>query len=476
MPVPFQLDRASPMPLQRQVYEAWRTGILDGRFRAGTRLPSTRALARTYGISRITVTTAYEQLLAEGYLETRHGSGTFVSTELPDDRPLAARRSAKRAAPPPAAVRRSAYGLRLGAIIRRPAPTAPLDLSNASPDLSRFPFPLWRRLVSRHLRRASADVVGAASGPHGHSALRHEIAGYLARTRAVRCSPDQVIVVNGSQQALDLCARLLLDPGDAVAVEEPGYAGVRQLFAAHGARLHPMPVTDAGASPANVAADVRVIHVTPSHQFPTGVSMTLPRRLELLEWARVTGAVIVEDDYDSEYRYSGPPLPAMHSLGSGANVIYVGTFSNVMFYGLRLGYLVLPPALVDAFATAKWLADRNSPMLEQAALADFIAEGHLDRHVRRMRRLYKRRRDVLLEAFARHFGDAARIRGDAAGMHLSVRLPDAARVRANATRHRVHIASSESYYSGKAPANEFLVSFSAISERAIREGIRRLSL
>jgi GntR family transcriptional regulator/MocR family aminotransferase len=473
MSVPFSLDRASAVPLQRQIYDAWRAGILGGRFRAGMRLPSTRALARTYGISRITVTAAYDQLLAEGYLETRRGSGTFVSTDLPDDRPASVRVATRRAAAP---VRPSAYAGRLGPIVRRASSAAAINLSNASVDLSRFPLPLWRRLVSRHLRRGASEVFGAATGPHGHPALRHEIAGYLARTRAVRCAPDQIIVVSGSQQALDLCARLLLDPGDPVAVEEPGYVGVRQLFAAHGARLHRMAVTDAGASLASVEAGVRVLHVTPSHQFPTGVSMTLPRRLELLEWARVSGAVVIEDDYDSEYRYSGPPLPAMHSLDSGANVIYVGTFSNVMFSGLRLGYVVVPPMLRDAFAAAKWLTDRNSPMLEQAALADFLADGHLERHVRRMRRLYKRRRDVLLDALARHFGEAARIRGDAAGMHLSVRLPDAARFRANATKHGVHIASSEPYYAGKAPTNEFLLSFSAISERAIREGVRRLAL
>ena len=294
MPVPFSLDRASAVPLQRQIYDAWRAGILGGRFRAGMRLPSTRALARTYGISRITVTAAYDQLLAEGYLETRRGSGTFVSTDLPDDRPAAVRVTTRRAAAAP--IRPSAYAGRLGQIVRRAGSTAAINLSNASPDLSRFPLPLWRRLVSRHLRRGASEVFGAAPGPHGHAALRYEIAGYLARTRAVRCSPDQVIVVSGSQQALDLCARLLLDPGDAVAVEEPGYVAVRQLFAAHGARLHRMAVTDVGASLATVEAGVRVLHVTPSHQFPTGVSMTLPRRLELLEWARVSGAVVIEDD------------------------------------------------------------------------------------------------------------------------------------------------------------------------------------
>jgi GntR family transcriptional regulator/MocR family aminotransferase len=218
------------------------------------------------------------------------------------------------------------------------------------------------------------------------------------------------------------------------------------------------------------------VHVTPSHQFPTGVSMTLGGRLELLEWARSRGAVVLEDDYDSEYRYTGPPLPAMHSLAAGATVIYLGTFSTVMFPGLRLGYVVVPPALAGPFSTAKWLADRHTPTLEQAALADFMAEGHLDRHVRRMRRLYKRRRDVLLDALERHFGDAVTIRGDAAGMHMSVRFRAAAAVRARAAQQGIHLAGSGAYYLGKAPADEFLLGFSAISERMIRVGIRRLAL
>jgi GntR family transcriptional regulator/MocR family aminotransferase len=475
MSVPFVLDRRSVLPLHRQIYGAWRDGILSGRFRRGERVPASRTFALTYGVARVTVTAAYDQLLAEGYFETRRGSGTFVSSEIPDDalRPVVIKRTV---AAPPASARLSAFGGRLGAIGQRPSSHLPINLSDASPDLTRFPSALWRRLVSRHLRHPSPAVFGYAASPAGHEPLRREIATYLARARAVRCSPDQIFVVNGSQQALDLCVRVLLDPGEEVAVENPGYLGVRQLLTAHGARLVALPVTSAGVSLERLTDRTRLVHVTPSHQFPTGVSMTLGRRLELLEWARSRGAVVLEDDYDSEYRYTGPPLPAMHSLAAGANVIYLGTFSNVMFPGLRLGYVVVPPALAGPFSTAKWLADRHTPMLEQAALADFMAEGHLDRHVRRMRRLYKRRRDVLLDALKRHFGDAVTIRGDAAGMHMSVRFRAAAAVRARAAQQGIHLAGSSAYYLGKAPANEFLLGFSAISERMIRAATRRLKL
>ena len=227
----------------------------------------------------------------------------------------------------------------------------PINLSNASPDLAHFPFPLWRRLVSRHLRKPSAALFESSGQPAGDPRLREALAAYLARSRAVRCSPEQIVVVSGSQQALDLCARLLLDPGDEVAVEHPGYAAARQLFLAHGATLRAMRVTDEGASADELTNTTRLVHVTPSHQFPTGVSMSLPRRLALVEWARTRSAVVLEDDYDSEYRYDGPPLPAMQSLGGGANVIYIGTFSNVMFRGLRVGYVVVPqrphPAVHD---------------------------------------------------------------------------------------------------------------------------------
>ena len=301
------------------------------------------------------------------------------------------------------------------------------------------------------------------------------IATHLARSRAVRCSPEQVIIVSGSQQALDLCARLLLDPGDEAAVEEPGYPGARQLFLANGASLKTLPVTSSGVSIDGLTNRTRLVHVTPSHQFPTGVSMSLGRRLALLEWARTRGAVVLEDDYDSEYRYSGPPLPAMQSLANGASVIYVGTFSNVMFRGLRIGYLVVPNELIGPFTTAKWMTDRHTTLLEQAALADFMEQGHLERHVRRMRRLYNHRRDVLLEELDRHFGNDATVRGDAAGMHMTVTFRAGSAVRARAQRAGVHLVGTELYYVSKPAPNEFILGFSAIGERTIREGIKRIA-
>jgi GntR family transcriptional regulator/MocR family aminotransferase len=474
MEVPLALDRAAAAPLHRQIYDQWRAAILGGRFRRGARVPSTRAFAAAYGVSRLTVTAAYEQLVAEGYFEARRGSGTFVSSELPDEtlRPIGVP-SAAHAAPP--RIRLSRYASRLGGVRRLVVSARSINLSKVSPDLTRFPFPLWRRLVSRHLRRASPDVFDHGAQPAGHQGLRAAIAAHIARTRAIRCSPSQVIVVSGSQQALDLCARLLLDPGDEAAVEEPGYPGARQLFAAHGASLRAMPVGDAGPSIDALSHRTRLVHVTPSHQFPTGVSMPLARRLELLDWARTHAAVVLEDDYDSDYRYSGPPLPAMYSLASGAGVVYVGTFSNVMFRGLRIGYLVVPDELIGAFTAAKWMADRHTTLLEQAALADFIDEGHLDRHIRRMRRLYQRRRDVVLELLGRSFGPGVVVRGDAAGLHLTVRFPRAAAISVRAERRGIQLSSTALYYLGRPPRSEFIIGFAAIGERTLRAALSSLA-
>lgn len=469
------LDRSLPQSLHQQIYEQCRAGILSGRFRRGERLPSSRAFADVYGVSRLTVTTAYDQLLAEGYFETRHGSGTFVSSELPDDaiRPLPV--TGTRRTSTAQSIRLSRYGSRLGSIQRLPPATMPLNLSNTGPDLSRFPFTQWHRLISRHLRRGLPALFDQWAPPGGLEALRRAIASHLARTRAVRCSPEQVIIVSGSQQALDLCTRVLLDPGDEAAVENPGYAGVRQLLLAHGASLRTLDVTDSGASTSGLTRTTRVIHVTPSHQFPTGVPMSLARRLEMIQWSRAYGTLILEDDYDSEYRYNGPPLPAMQSLADGASVIYIGTFSNVMFRGLRIGYLVVPSELVSPFTSAKWMADRHTTLLEQAALADFLDEGHLERHIRRMRRLYKFRRDVLIHSLDRYFHDETTVRGDAAGLHLTVRFRDGIGLAARAKRNGVYLASTGIYYVSNAPPNEFILGFAALEERAIRDGVRRLA-
>jgi GntR family transcriptional regulator/MocR family aminotransferase len=418
------------------------------------------------------VTAAYDQLAAEGYLETAHGAGTFVCRELPDESHRTVNSGS--GGVKDAEVGLSRYGIRTAEDREPPIPPrGVIDLSLPGPDIDHFPFANWRKLLNRHLRHPKNDVFGYAKDAGGFEPLRREIASYVARSRAVRCTPEQVIVVNGSQQALDLCARLLLDPGDEVALEDPGYLGVHRILIAQGVRLRPACIDSDGVVIGDLSKKARLAYVTPSHQFPTGVSMSLARRLELLEWARQRGAVLIEDDYDSEYRYSGPPLPAMQGMANGAGVIYIGTFSKVMFPGLRVGYVIVPRQLVKPFTRAKWLADRNTPILDQAALAGFLSEGHLERHIRRMRRIYGRRREVLIEALHRNFGERARVLGDAAGMHLMVRFEDPG-ILDRASRNNVHLARSAVYYLGKPPDGEYVFVFSRIGERTIREGVKRL--
>jgi GntR family transcriptional regulator / MocR family aminotransferase len=296
----------------------------------------------------------------------------------------------------------------------------------------------------------------------------------VSRSRAVVCSPDQVVVVNGSQQGLDLCARLLLEPGDEVALENPCYSGARRIFEAWGARLRPVPVDREGMVCSRLSPMARLAYVTPAHQFPTGVALSLRRRLELIAWARANAAVIIEDDYDSEYRYSGAPTPALQSLASEVPVIYCGTFSKVMFPGLRVGYLIVPRPMVPAFARAKWLVDRHTPLHQQAALYGFMKEGHLERHIRRMRRIYGLRRAALVEALNIHFGDTATVLGEAAGMHAYVRFGDPT-VAVRARRNKVQLREVEPYYIGKAPISDYLLGFSMLTERSLREGVRRLA-
>ena len=303
-------------------------------------MPSTRELAASLHVSRATVAAAYDQLVAEGYLDGRRGSGTFVSRELPDRHPRPALRAAVRGGASP----------RLSAFVQRLAPVTPrapdvagtINLSSAGPDVDLFPYRIWTRLVRRHLRRIRPEVFRYGSAAAGLEVLRQALAAYLRRSRAVQCRAEQIVIVSGSQQALDLCSRVLIDPGDEVIVEEPGYTGARQLFAAVGARLRPVAVDDDGLRTASLAP-ARLACVTPSHEFPLGVSLSLGRRLELLAWAEASKAFIIEDDYDSEFRYSGAPLPALQGLGDGSRVVYVGTFSNAMFPGLRIGYLYCRP-------------------------------------------------------------------------------------------------------------------------------------
>jgi GntR family transcriptional regulator/MocR family aminotransferase len=331
-------------------------------------------------------------------------------------------------------------------------------------------------LLARQLRAPSPSLLDYADA-HGLPALRAEIAAYAVRMRAARCTPEQVLIVNGSQQALELSARLLLERGAEVGFENPGYPGTRRTFAAYGARLRPVPVDREGLIVDALGRKARLVYVTASHQFPTGVALSLSRRLELLAWARQQGAVIIEDDYDSEYRYSGPPLPCLQGLSEDVPVIYCGTFSKVMFPGLRIGYLIVPAEMVATFARAKWVSDRHSALLEQAALTDFIREGHLERHVRRMRRLYAQRRAVLCDGLERHFPGRVSLHGEAAGMQVLVRFAE------RSMQHRARAAgvllpSTAGYYlkpPRAAAYSEFLLGFSALPEPVLEQAVRRLA-
>lgn len=419
------LDPAEHQPLQRQLYGALRTAILEGRLGAGGRLPSSRQLAGQLEISRTTVALVYDQLRAEGYLEGRERSGTFVAPALPEEL-LYARATAvpSRKTPLSSLGDLSARGTLLASLSVTSSPLYGGNGARAfrlgTPALDQFPFALWGRLLGRRWRRLTAAQLSYAE-PNGYAPLRSAIAEYARQARAVSCDASQVIVVSGAQQAFDIVARVLLDPGDAACVENPGYRGVQAALVAAGATIVPLSVDADGLDVTSLRARTpapRLACVTPAHQFPLGVTLSAPRRLALLEWARAHSAWIVEDDFDSEYRFRGRPLPSLQGMDEHDRVIYVGTFSKTLFPALRLGYLIVPARLVDTFARARAVIDRHPSALEQAVLADFIVEGHFARHVRRMRALYAERQDILLELVAQRLGEWIEASRVDAGMHL----------------------------------------------------------
>jgi len=481
--LPLQLDRESRVPLQQQLYDEVRSAILSGRLSPGARVPATRALAADAGISRNTVAGAFDQLLAEGYLEGKVGSGTYVARSLPEDL-LRARRPASPVRKLEPAGDLSRRGRMLAAIpfsaARRGIATA-RAFRPGVPALDEFPRVLWARLAARLLRHAP-DAILTYGEPAGYRPLRQAIAGYLRAARGVRCSAEQVIVTAGSQQALDLAVRLLLDPGDTAWVEDPGYLGARGAFRAAGIRTVPIPVDHEGLNAAegeSRAPEARLACVTPSHQFPLGATMPLARRMMLLDWARRRRAWIVEDDYDSEFRYAGRPLPALQGLDSSGRVIYTGTFSKVLFPALRLGYMVVPKQLVDAFVSARALADRHPPGLEQALAAEFLAEGHFARHLRRMRALYAERQQALLAALRSEIGDGLEVAPAEAGMHLIGWLrngADDSAVAQKAAEAGV-LVTDLSAYSMKAQLRPgLLLGYAAFTPRQIREAARKLAV
>lgn len=481
----IELPNDPARPAYQRLAEAIRESILGGRFRAGERMPPTRVLANNLSLARNTILEAYEQLIAEGYLAARHGSGTYVAPDLPDRafraESIAARNAKNGHGVPP---RLSDFAQRLiagevpTAIDEETQQQAHIEFRYGTPSFEEFPIDAWRTLTKRVLDYPPKELLGY--GPtEGLPQLREALARYLQRSRGVRCDASQVLIVNGSQQALDVAARVLLNPGDAVAIEDPGYRGARAVFQAVGARIVPVPCDNEGIVVDCVPEDARVIYVTPSHQFPTGSVMSASRRLELLAKAARTGAVIIEDDYDSEFRYEGRPLAALQGLDEGGRVIYTGTLSKVLLPALRLGYMVAPPSLQPAITGAKWLTDRHVALLYQAVLALFIDEGHFERHLRRMRKVYETRRTTMLAAFDEHFGDRATITGTESGMHVLVNIQgvsDAESFMDSARRQGVGIYSARPYYLGEPPPGaSFLMGYSSVSEDGIRRGIAILA-
>ncbi|KSV76729.1 MocR-like pyridoxine biosynthesis transcription factor PdxR [Sinorhizobium sp. Sb3] len=409
----------------RRIYEALKAQILGGTYGPEDRLPSTRALAAELGVSRTTVTAAYEQLLSEGFLESRQGAPSRVALLHAHEgvKPLPAG-TASRSAPRPAApVRLSRFGAALGdGPTWVPPQSGGLIADFRYGDLSAADFPAeaWRRSVNAALRRRQPRL--AYDDPGGSAELRAALQAYLWRARGLRCEPNQIIIVNGSQQGLDLAARVLLDPGDRVAIEDPGYVMARRVFAAAGAEVVPIAVDGEGLRTEALAGldAVRLAYVTPSHQFPLGSVLSARRRQELLAWSDRSGAYVIEDDYDGEYRYDIRPIPPLQTMAHADNVLYLGTISKSLSPMLRLGYLVVPPPLRAVFAAAKQLVDRHSPSLEQEALATMIASGAYERHIRRSRRSNGRRREALLAALKAELGDEVTISGADAGLHVVV--------------------------------------------------------
>jgi GntR family transcriptional regulator/MocR family aminotransferase len=465
----------------RWLYRALQREILAGRLRPGTRLPATRDLAAEYGLSRGTIVTAFEELKAEGYVDGSVGSGTYVSKVLPEELLEVRRANAKEA--PLSHPRRvlSEYGKAVRAfpgLSKRPIRAFRPNL----PALDEFPVTLWAQIANRRLRHASVTML-TGSDAMGYGPLRGAIAGYVSRSRGVLCSPEQVIVTSGVQESLDLTVRLFVGRGDKVYMEDPGYVGGSRVFEAAGANLISLPVDEHGAMSPEARQTARLMYITPAHQAPLGVAMSLKRRLEMLAWARKTGALIFEDDYDGEYRYRGRPLPSLQGLDRNNVVLFAGSFSKVLFPALRLGYLIVPEDLVERYAAAKSILNRHAPVLEQTILCEFIEAGHFGRHLRRMREVYSERLGVLLEMGDRHLKGEMEISKIEAGLQtvgwLARGLDDREAAQAASNRGVDSIALTSFYRDPQELAQRdrhgLQLGFAAVTPREIQRGVEELA-
>lgn len=481
----IRIDTRARHTLQHQIYGEIRRAILSGLVAPGARLPSSRELATDLDVSRTTAVLAVEQLLAEGYAAARRGAGTFVATDLPDDLLPAHPRGR---AP---STERESHSDHLRVSRRGAALTAapqgaqrlgepPRAFRIGTPGLDLFPLRLWHRLVNRRFRSITTAHLDYGDSA-GLRALREAVAGHIETARGTQCSADQVVIVAGAQQGLDLVCRVLLDPGERAWMEEPGYPGARHALLGAGARIAPIRVDEEGLdidAGARQAGDARLVYVTPSHQYPLGVPMSLRRRLALLRWAGTAGAWVVEDDYDSEFRYATRAIPCLHGLDTGGRVIYVGSFSKTLFPALRLGFLIVPTALQERLVAGRRAADQHPPVLDQAVLADFIIEGHFARHLRRMRTAYGERLETLAAALDRYCSGVLRLRPVGTGLHAIADLSgvSAGTVAREAATRGVEVTPVAAYSvrPAKAP-NGLVLGFAAVRPDLLRMGAERLA-
>lgn len=479
----IQIDRNKAAPVYGQIYESLRHAIVNQQLGPGSKLPSTRDLAALLDVSRNTVLTAFDQLIAEGYLETRERSGIYVNHQLPE--PLLTSRSADRAAQPvqprqPVLSRRGQTFA--GTKVHQSRKGNKHNLfTNGIPALDLFPFDVWARLTARFYRYAPLSVFDETGDPAGFYPLRQAVAEHLRTARAVNCEAEQVIITTGSQQAFYIAAAMLLDPGDRVWMEEPGCMGPRAAFISQGATLVPVPIDSSGIDVAQgmlVAPDAKVAYVNPSRTYPLGETLSLARRYQLLNWANEANAWIVEDDYDSEFRYSGRPLASLQGLDTNNRVIYIGTFSKVLFPGLRLGYMVVPAALTHAFTAARALIEKHPHLVNQMVLHEFMVEGHFNRHIRRMRTVYDERRQLCYEALRSELDGLLQPGPSDAGMHICGYLPDAVsdlKLAKAAQQHAIEVLPLSEFYIGSAPRNGLILGYTAVQPQYIKTGVQELA-
>jgi GntR family transcriptional regulator/MocR family aminotransferase len=469
--------RHSGTPTYRQLCAALREAILDGRLRPGVRLPSTRELGLRYELSRGTIVAAFDRMKAEGYLIGRSGSGTYVADVLPD-RLLHARPFPRSRGASSHPARRLSVIAQRARAFRGTTVEPPRAFRANQPALDLFPTTLWAQIAGRRLRRATTGLLKGC-GAMGYPPLQRALAEYLGMARGVVCAPEQVAIVSGTQEAIDLAIRVFVNPGDRVCMEDPGYIGASRAFAAAGALVSRVPLDGEGMKlPGARDRDARLVYVTPGHQFPVGTCMSLARRLALLGWAGTTGALILEDDYDSEFRFSGSPVPALAGLDRSGSTLFAGSFSKVLFPSIRVGYLVVPPDLADRFAAVKSLTTRHAPMLEQAIVCDFITEGHFGSHLRRMREVYAERLTALLHAARERLGDVLDIPVIEAGLQTPAwfrRKIDGPAAVAAAAQRGLDVLPLSRFSSRPLARDGLLLGFAAIDQDEIRRGVKELA-